>query len=185
MVGSDDYDLRFDHTVIKYDRNNKVYSPSVFSVYVDHTALGQSSQLTKAIDWSTQNLELLYSVNGGSGLSNMPKEPLGSGAKGSIILSSGLFGSAEYPKLEIILRDATTQTVIDSGVIEVVFDGLNGKDGKDGKDGINASGFMLDFSNDSDQLYIDELGNLYAGQSIVTDIKGFKGATELTANVDF
>jgi hypothetical protein len=53
--------------------------------------------------------------------------------------------------------------LLDTASIEVIKDGKDGKDGANGKDGVNASGYMFDFSNDSDQLYIDASGSLYSG----------------------
>jgi hypothetical protein len=71
--------------------------------------------------------------------------------------------------------------LVDAETIQFVRDG---KDGKDGKDGINASGFVMDFSNDSDQLYIDDTGTFYASQSVSTQIKGFSGVSALPVNTE-
>lgn len=63
--------------------------------------------------------------------------------------------------------------------------GKDGVDGKDGIDGTNAETYVIDFSNDSDQIYIDQNNNLYENQSVTTEVKMFDGTTVLVPDTGY
>lgn len=184
LVGNTSYDLRLSSTVLKLDQYG-AFSPDLIRVYVDKSQLSVNQETTTGIDWANENLSVYYTINNeGAFPYYLTPSSIGNQACADISISSSMFGEAVQPSLQVYLC-TQDQMLLDTASIEVIKDGKDGKDGANGKDGVNASGYMFDFSNDSDQLYIDASGNLYSGQVIETDIKGLKGTTELEVPVGF
>ena len=184
LVGNTSYDLRLSSTVLKLDQYG-AFSPDLIRVYVDKSQLSVNQETTTGIDWTNENLSVYYTINNeGSFPYYLTPSSIGNQTCADIAISASMFGEAVQPSLQVYLC-MQDQTPLDMASIEVIKDGKDGKDGKNGKDGVNASGYMFDFSNDSDQLYIDASGNLYSGQVIETDIKGLKGTTELEVPIGF
>jgi hypothetical protein len=73
------------------------------------------------------------------------------------------------PVLTVVLLDNHNE-IIDQEQIPCV---------SDGQDGVSNS-YVLDFSNDSDQLYIDETRKIKDNESIKIKVKAFSGTTLLT-----
>ena len=191
FVGDVSYDLRPSTSVIRKD-NSGNYTPSNIRIYVDKTELANITSAYKGINWSEENITVYYTVNENplTSQSLVPTDSDAGETFATITLTPDMFGSLTNPSLQVYLNGQDNRT-IDYVQIEILHDGKDGqdgqdgKDGKDGKDGVDATGYTMDFSNDSDQIYIDSDSLVYPDQVITTTITGLKGTGPLTAGTDF
>ena len=178
FTGNTSTQLRVGSSVIRKDVNN-VYYPSKVRCYVDQQTIGLNSSETQEIDWESAGYQLMYNINNDDESTTRVLCTKGKDGYYGDIITQGLFDNYTNPTLNIRLEKVNHDddiTLVQMQSLNVVSDGKNGED---------AVGYVVDFSNDSDQFYVDEAGKLYSDQTVTTGIKVYKGTTELQAYDDW
>lgn len=171
FTGNESYDLNIENSVI-YVSPTGVCTPSSLNFSVDKTTYGESAETVSNAPLP-QGWSVMHRFDNG-------QTQTVSQNTSDNTFSITLPPDASNTKVLKIQLNNNSENV-DAETIQFVRDG---KDGKDGKDGINASGFVMDFSNDADQLYVDDTGTFYTSQSVSTQIKGFSGVSALPVNAE-
>ena len=186
LIGVEDYDLHTSTQTIRVDKNGN-FKTNYVRVYVNRTGFVNEARTASYINWTEAGHVVKYTVNGKEETSQVvtPTDG-GTGFYGTININSSLFANqGDHPVLYVYLYKQLSKEkfqLVDQTSIEVYYDGQDGQDGKDGRD---AAGYTVDFSNDSDQVYVDDNGKLYNNQSITSDIYMFKGSRRLIAGEEY
>lgn len=184
-TGSEKYQLQIHPSTLIVDKNGQVTQSSL-RVSVDKISYTDGNLSKFAINWIDEGYDVYYTIEGDWATQTEIKSISEAGGKyyGDVSLSSIDFNTAR-PYINVYLQKEGEDIPYEQELISSTLDGIDGADGKDGRDGINASGYIIDYTNESDQLYVTQDRKPYNGQEIETYINFYDGTKLLYPSEDY
>lgn len=167
---NESFDFKCSPSSLVLSKTNTL-TPDHIEVVVSKTVYGATTTVEKGVDWDLSGYRLYYTVDDDSSEYNISPQSTPDGKYIGQVLSSEIkkHSTTDRPKVHFYLDDGNGVNV-DHEVINSLQDGV---------DGTNAETYVIDFSNDSDQIYIDQNNNLYENQIVTTEVKLFDGTALL------
>lgn len=173
---NESFDFKCSPSSLVLSKTNTL-TPDHIEVVVSKTVYGAITTVEKGVDWTLSGYRLYYTVDDDSSEYDITPQFTSDGKYIGQVLSSEIKknSTTDRPKAHFYLDDGNGVNV-DHEVINSLQDGI---------DGTNAETYVIDFSNDSDQIYIDQNNNLYENQSVTTEVKMFDGTTVLVPDTGY
>lgn len=173
---NESFDFKCSPSSLVLSKTNTL-TPDHIEVVVSKTVYGATTTVEKGVDWTLSGYRLYYTVDDDSSEYDITPQFTSDGKYIGQVLSSEIKknSTTDRPKAHFYLDDGNGVNV-DHEVINSLQDGI---------DGTNAETYVIDFSNDSDQIYIDQNNNLYENQSVTTEVKMFDGTTLLVPDTGY